>query len=884
MEPKRVLTHFQSINRSRIERLRELAPKSQQAFFDLLALLFHINSEDLPVYISDDTPAGIVDYQPSKVAIDTAQSINPQFNFKRRPLRRYPLLGVYLINNNGSIDYQQKPEFELWLVHIDDAKKAELLQEKLTAIELWAKSLGISLHTRLLSEQSLVESPLSADDLNRFYLNGLILAGSTPLWWMISPEQEASDYFQAAQSLTQQRLLGRASILDFGPPAEADAQTLSNQTSTLLLNAIEQGLEPVVSLLYNQLHLNTYPKVSWLCHQLKEIVYQEEKDLLALDPHVLKLNAITSNSTLSGDQVLLAQQSLYVLFNERLSQRVSHAQDPKRRHFIKQFSSTWKWPQHLSQVLDQRSKANYRQRLTEFQQVMELHNHVKQDLDKFARKHSLNMGSYTQLIEKKQALYEDVAPDIIPYLPTSLLPSDDNEHVYLHRFKENGSWLISDIPLQSADEQPLFKAQSLLHVMTWAVRNHVLTNIGQLNIVDQTQQVSLNVASKLLHTLLRSPLSTKMPATAESALEKPPELNQLMLFINLEHEAPQDKLTQQGLVRSSLQNDPLNHALTRQNLVFGIEGLIYSSWGQWHYFSHKGNTAVLEMVNTLLLWQPIHCSEKLSICWCPSEAHGQAIERRIEKLYSDVITHYQTNSERGDYLVSISEKNYLIQWQAGSCDYTTVPKGQAIQTTLGTEKAQFSRTKVDTYLDTNGLFGQLLRLQSPHQLTLFLCSQKDIITLYLLDEKGALFQQQFTGLTESTLTGNFYRFLTTLKLRNEINHLRFYRLTKQGNKGWKLSAMALSTISQQEYLPVTIEMSSIKNDAQCTIHCGKNKFTGKANEATLFQQVNQLVLSLRRSKERYPLYITDIAFPKDMHVSSYHYITQKQRLEHLLNS
>jgi len=883
VEPKHVLTHFQSINRSRIERLRELAPKSQQAFFDLLALLFHINSEDLPVYISDDTPAGIVDYQPSKAALDAAQSITPQFNFKRRPLRRYPLLGAYLINDNGSIHYQENAEYELWLVHIDDAKKAELLQEKLTAIELWAKSLGITLYTRLLSEQSLTEEALSADDLNRFYLNGLVLAGSIPLWWMISPEQEASDYYQAAQTLTQQRVLGHASVVDFGPPAEANAQTLCNQAATLLLNAIDKGLEPVVTLLYSQLQLNSYPKISWLCHPLKEALYQGENDLLALDPHVLKLQAIMNNSSLNTDQKLLAQQSVYVLFNERLSQHVSHAQDPIRRRFIKHFSSTWKWPQHLTQVLDQRSKANYRQCLTEFQQVMELHNQIKQDLDKFAKKHAIDKGGDAQLIEKKQALFKDIAPDIIPYLPVSLLPSEVKEHVYFHRFKANGSWFISDVPLQSADEQPLFKAQSLLHVMTWAVRNHVLSNISQLNIADQTQQISLNVAIKLLQALLRSPLSTNTTVTSESVLEKPPELDQLMLFINLEHEAPQDKLTQQGLVRSSLQNDPLNHALTRQNLVFGVEGLIYSSWGQWHYFSHAGNTAILGMFNTLLLWHPVNCSEKLSLCWSPSEAHGQAIERRIEMLYSDVITHYQLNSESGDYLLSISEKNYLIHWQTGSCDYTAMPKGQAIQTTLGAARAQFSRTKVDTYLDPNGLFGQLLRLQSPHQLTLFLSSQKEIVTLYLLDEKGTLFHQQFTGLKESTLTGHFYRFLTTIKQKNKIKHLRFYRLSQLKNMEWSLNAMALSTLTQQEYLPVTIDMSSTKNDAQCTIHCGTKKFSGKADEATLFQQVNQLVLSLRSSNDRYPLYITDIAFPQDMNVSSYHYITQKQRLEHLLN-
>lgn len=884
MEPKHVLTHFQSINRSRIERLRELAPKSQQAFFDLLALLFHINSKDLPVYISDDTPAGIVDYQPSDIALDVAQSINPQFNFTRRPLRRYPILGAYLINNNGSLNYQENAEYELWLVHIDDAKKVELLQDKLTAIELWAKSLGVTLHSRLLSEQSVTEEVLSADDLNRFYLNGLVFAGSIPLWWMINPEQEASNYTKAAQILTQQKLLGHTSILDFGSPSEADAQVLYCHAATLLLNAIEQGLDHVVNLQYSQLQLNTFPQTEWLCHQLKEAIYQGEKDLLALDPHVLKLQAILNSPLLSDDQKLFAQQSLYVLFNERLSQRISHAQDPVRRHFIKQYSSTWQWPQHIVQVLDQRNKAHYRQCLTEFQQVITFHNHVKQDLNAFALKFSLDTEEDTPLIDKKQALFQDLAPDIIPYLPNALLPSKTKERVYLYRFKANGEWLISDLSLQSADEQPLYKAQSLLNVIAWAIRNHILSHVSQLNIADQTNLINPNVVIKLVQALLRTPLSTNRLAISNSTLEKPPEIDQLMLFINLEHAPPQDKLTQQGIVRSSLQNDPLSHALTRQNLVFGVEGLIYSSWGQWHYFSHTGKTAVLDMINTLLLWHPIHNSGKLSLCWCPSEAHGQAIERRVTKLYNDVVTHYQSSSQCGDYLVSLSEKIYLIQWQIGACDYTSMPNGQNIHTILASARTQFSSTKVDSYLDPSGLFAQLLRLQSPHQLTLFLSSKKESVTLYILDEQGTLFHQNFMGLTESTLTSHFYRFLTTIKQKNNIKHLRFYRLTELATGAWKLSAMPLSKVAKQDFLPVTIEMASIENDAQCTIHCGKKKFSGKADESTLFQQVNELVLRFRRSSERYPLYITDITFPQDIQVSNYHYIRQKQRLEHLLNN
>jgi len=883
VEAIEALTHFQLINRTRIERLKELAPKSQQDFFDLLAFLFHLNSEGLPGYISDDTPTGIVDYQPSNTTIDAAKSIAPHFNFKRRPFRHYPIQGVYLINDHGIVNTPETAEYELWLVHDVGESPHKLLQQKLAEIKSWAKSLKITLHTRLLSKESLSQNTLSADDLNRLYLNGLVLAGSSPLWWAISPEQEESDYLQAAQTITQQRVLGHTSIIDFGPLSAPDTQLLLDQSASLLLTSLDHGLDCVFNLAYYQHLLDDFSETSWLCQHAKQGVFHGQKDPLALDSNVLKLHAVMSSKSISYEDKLLAQQSLYIHFNERLSQHVSLAAHPWRRHFIKQLVSYWKWPQHLSETLDKRQNSNYRQCLSEYEQVSKLYINIQESLNLFAKKQSLNIEQENRQFKQKYRLFHDFAPNTIAYLPSSLLPNNADEDIYLHRFDNDSGWMISDISLDSDKQQPLFKALSLLHVLTWAVRNHLLTKANRIKVADHTEQVAVSLVLKLVQQLLRSPLSGPPPVITKSSLDKPAKLKQVMLFINLENEGHQDTLSQQGLIVSSLQNDPLNYALKKRNLVFTIEGLIYSSWGQWHYFFHSGTTATLEMINTILLWQPSQSSPKLTRCWCPSEAHGKSIELRLTKLYNDVITHYQKSTGNGNYLISIAEKNYSIQWQPGSCDYTFVSKANNILQILSSPKPHFSKTKVDDYLDPKGLYAQLLRLQSPDQITLFLSSQKNGSIIFLLDEKGTLFNQEFSELTESTLNNHFYQFLSSVKQKNNISHLRFYRLAKTTTKSWKVNAMPLTNTSQQQYLPVTIEMSSAENNAQCTINCGPHKFRGKADDHDLFQQVNKLILSLRKSNEPYPLYITELSFPQGETYSTDHYIIQKQRLESLLN-
>ena len=552
MEAIQALTNYLSINRTRIERLRELAPKSQQDFFDLLALLFHLNAEELPGYISDDTPVGIVDYQPSNAVIDAAKLLNPHFNYKRRPFRHYPLSGVYLIADQGIINTPETAEFELWLVHAtEEPHQAELLQQKLAEIESWARSLDITLHTRLLSEASLSQNTLSAEDLSRFYLSGIVLAGSTPLWWAISPQQEESDYRQAATSITQQRLLGHAIVIDFGPLAEKSTQHLLNQSASLLLSAIDQGLNLVLNLAYTQHLLDSSINTSDLCHQAKHALYQGEKEPLYLDSNTLKLQAVMASPTISDDNKLLAQQSLYVLFNERLSQNVSQARYPWRREFIKQLASSWQWPQHLSQVLDQRDNSSYRQCFSEYEQVSKLLLVIRESLNQFAKKYALNIEQKNQSLNHKYQLFHNVAPDTIPYLPSALLPKNTDQEIYLSRFHRDGDWLISDIPLLSEKEQPLFKAASLLNVLSWAVRNHILTKANRLKVADHSELIAASLVLKLVQQLLRSPLSEQAPIISGLILNEPAKLDQVMIFVNLENEGPQDKLSQQGLVVSS---------------------------------------------------------------------------------------------------------------------------------------------------------------------------------------------------------------------------------------------------------------------------------------------------------------------------------------------
>ena len=878
MEQDEVLTHFQSLNRTRIERLRDLAPKSQQSFFELLALLFHTNHHILPEFVRVDIPAGIIDFRPTNTQLDAAKKLNPSFQFKRHALRHYPIVGLYLINNNGLLNYPKQAQFELWLVHASNLTKGERqsLQCKLEAVIEWAATIGITITTRLLAEDRLNQQSFSDYELDHFYLNSMVLAGAVPLWWLIPPD---SDYQKTAKILLEQRMLNKNSMIDFGglTSSTAVAQLLINNAIALLNQGIDHGLMYLLPLLHLQYQLQQYPNLPWLSNDLKQAVYQGESDPLQLDCKVLQLKQL-ERSDISLEMLNFARQSFYIQAKESLSQKVSNPKYPWRRAFLTNFTSSWSWQKEVFERLDQRKTAQYQQCLAEHLQTSPVFQEINSSLIAFSKQQQITLDDKNQLIIQKLKLAVDDNPNTIQQLPSGLLAKRYEEHLYLYRFETDGDWKISNITLTTSTELPLHQNPSLLHILAWAVCNQMLTSSTRIKVVDSCNFIAIPKVMSIVKQLLRSPLTVPVKLTTKM-LQASPELSHVLLFANLEQQ-PTSKLSQQGLRLSSLQNDPLNYANRGESLVASIDGLICSSWGEWHVFSHTGIEAPLEMLTTLIHWWNPQHKDTYVHCWCPSDSYGKSISHRLENLYKEVSNHFHEHPVSGNYLLVIADKFYQLQWQPGSCDSTYLSNTFNLTTALSRIKSHFSVCKLDPHLDPTGLFSTILTYQSDSQITLFLQVQNQTISIYLLDELGALFLQTYTDLTESTLVNHFHRFLGALKNRPR---LRFFRLEQTRGNKWKTTAIPRPSQRDLGYLPVTITMDSPKENADCIIECGPKHFSGTANDPALFSQVSELMLSLRQSENDYPLYITQLNFPQTTTIATRDYIIQKQRLANLLN-
>jgi adenylate cyclase class 1 len=864
------LRFFQAYNRERIHRLAELAPPRHKLIYELLPLLFHINSKLLPGYIDNDTPAGLIDYRPDKQALDTAKQLENSFKYRSRALRSYPLRGLYLIPPRGILSYPEQPESELWLLHADKLKpeQRQQLESKLKAVCEWAASAGLKLNATLLSIADLNAGKLSSWQCDLFYTCGMVLAGSVPYWWLSTAEED-NTYQQSMAVIQSQRLLSRVTLIDFGQAKGMDAATLFNHTAKTIENSLQLG-QDLFELLYLQscLDKDVFPVLS---ESLKQQIYSLQGHFLNQDISHLKLLQLSGKENFE-----LAKQAYYLYSKEKLSQAVRQALYPWRRDFIQNLVEQWGWDKQQLRMLDSQ---DYTANTQLYQHIGQCCKSLLGQLQRLSQQYQLDTG---QTLQKLRWLYQQrfqPAADVVSPLPAKMRVTSDSDKLYLYRFQKNKDWLLSKEILTHGSQNALFSHESLVHVLAWAVNNQLVSRSNWLSVTDENQTVTTSTVVELVQQMIRSPLQ-QSDLIADTATSPDAETaQQLLMFINLEHQ-PNDKLTQQGLQLSSKQNDPLNYTSFRHSLVTSIEGLIQSSNGLWHSFSFEGDNAVLEFLVYMLNWQPTSLDRTAISGWCPTPIFGQIITQRLVRLCAKLCQHYQQFPANGRLLINIKDRPYSLQWQQ-QAEFIPRPAAEGIWQTLTSNQTEFSATAIDESLDSDGLFEFLLNQQSAERISVFIYLEQSTIICYLLDELGNLVRQQFQHLTESTLIAHLQKFLTEIKINNGVEQLRFYRLSRE-RQNWQLHSL-MAPSQTAGYLPIKVKLADTTAEAGCEISCGQKTFAGKTDDPALFTQIHQLVLSLRKQNQHYPIYLNSLEFDDDLYHPAAFYMQQKQRLEQLFN-
>lgn len=651
---------FQAHNRVQLSRLTALAPHPQPLFFQLLPLILHGNFKLLPGFVSEDCPTGIIDYQPDVNSLRAASSVDRNFQFRRKALRRYALRGIYLLNRFNGFSYPQSPNFSLWVIHNAHipADGRQALQAKLQAISAWATQLGITLNSLLVSEADVRLHPDIQHNLADFYTNGLVLAGSLPLWWLIASDEQ-DNYLKIADRLLAQHQLSQNSLLDFGDVPAAQPQQLLDNLMHCWLAAFFGDARQDLALLFAIQQCQLMPKAIDLSRLLKRAVDDNEQDTAALSRAYLQFKALLNH--LNAEDSLRARQSLYLQSQERLSLKVLHPAYPWRRQFISTLVDSWQWSAMQLRGLDQPLTLGLRELFKHPVKRWQWLGDILQSAEQFARSQSLPEDAI-KVARKRLTLKLQPPADVIPQWDLSVFNDNGIEQLNLNRHSDQSHWQLSDLPPGTTPQQALYADKALVNVLAFAIINGLLRRNSWLRVNDPQPQLASQHILELSQILRRSALATPIASATDETLAQPVSATNVILLANLQP-APLDHLQQLGLQLSSKQNDPLSFSSAQTNLIASLDLLLLSSWGQWHHLSFSGSDAVIEMLATLIRWQASPSIYNNLLCWCPTANFGQAISQRLQSLLEDLLTFYNNCADRGRYLLHVGDQFWQLDWQ-----------------------------------------------------------------------------------------------------------------------------------------------------------------------------------------------------------------------------
>ena len=538
---------FMVVNRDRLQRAYATMSGRQQAFVELMPLLFHVNHPLLPGYMSQDAPAGVCDYVPGRTALAAAKQIARTFVYEQRLQRNYAIRGLYLMGSPGSIAYTRQSDLDVWLVHDAALEETDVvrLREKARRIEDHARGTGLDLHffvfdaERFKRGESLSLSDESSGStqhcllLDEFYRSGLLLAGLRPLWWAVPPSEEHR-YDEYIAEAEQKRTLSPRAYVDFGGLARIPAEEFFGGTVWQLYKSIESPYKSVMKLLLMEAYAAEYPDSGLLSHRHK-LALRQGVSLDELDPYVAMYRKVEEYLLARKDEsrLRLLRRAFYIKTNEVLSQPPDPRQPAWRRQNIERLVRDWGWSPQVLSHLDQRQRWRIDSAIEERRELVKVLQQSYGALSEFARQFAtdkrITQLDLTVLGRKLYAAF-DKKPNKIELITRGLCNAPEEAELSLHQvsFERTGlQWLLFDGAVAHDslhNRAPLRRSSSLVDILAWSFFNHLTGPATQWHHFANGRRQSSQIIRKILDAFEAAYPQRELPPTELSALSHAPRV------------------------------------------------------------------------------------------------------------------------------------------------------------------------------------------------------------------------------------------------------------------------------------------------------------------------------------------------------------------------
>lgn len=911
-----ILQRFKNLHLLQQKHIQSFLQPRQRVFLELLPLLFHQNVPLLPGFISSETPAGILDYSPSRQALLYAAQFSKSYRYKTRALANYPILGLFLMGSVGSIAFTKTSDMDIWLCHAPALSRSALeeLQQKATAIEEWAMSLDLEVHFFLIDHEKFKSGqdiPISDESsgktqhyllLEEFYRTAVYIAGRSPAWWLVPPQEEHR-HSHYINHLLDNKFISELEVIDFGSLENVPPDEFLTVTLWHLYKAIGSPHKSLLKLMLMECYASEYPNTLWLCSEMKKAVYGGEFSLEDLDPYLLIYQKLENylGAPANSARLELVRHSLYI----KIMGFTGTEQDPQkqlyRTEFIKHIAHRWQWPETLLPEISRQQSWNILKATREHDIILRHLAGCYRMILNFAGQHihsNLKDNEDLKLIGRKLHSFLDKKPGKIEFITTrSALQTYEPELSLVEtRFADDqsgwGLYLGQVTADNYAEQSPIKSTWSLIELLAWIIVNGLYHKKLKLNLDSKTLSLTANElqnTTEQLQTFIRSRLDNlqlDLPS-----YKQPNQCQNSLLFINIGIEPEGDRYD--GRLVMSERSDPFSYGKNRQSFIQSINRISVSNWGEITASRALGLDGLFDIFTDIFNNHRLPLSHHDVKVVCNTSARANSISQRAQSVFHTIIDWFgkPNPDESPRYILAGGQDYYIFQRKNEALHYRKIGTRNELLNELSQAQGIFSPTHIDPFCLEDSDIPELLKMNKAGTIQLFHTTTKTGIQLYILDEKGALFRQHYPSAKIDGLLRRYRQFLDNILNRYFFDDsilIEHYEIRRNPNTIREYTPAIPNRIALTRELDIRV---SGEHSASYTLYCNEKEFSTLTYGKRALAAAAEYILEFRQSHQRYPIHISDIDVPianlgieNASELQTIHLLRYKQKIENRLNS
>lgn len=923
---KEIKKRFENLNAQRLKRSNADMRQNQRQFIEILPVLFHVNHPIFPGYVSKSTPAGIPNYQVNQSSITTLKKFFRSFEYKKRAYRKFEILAIYLMGSSGSIAYSKQSDFDIWLCHEStlNHSQVEELHEKARAIEDWARDLGIDANIYLVDpvkfkrgEIGKLSSESSGSALHyllleEFYRTSILIAGRYPSWWLISPDKE-DQYDEIVENYQKKRFMHANEHIDFGALHHIPAEEFYGASLWLLYKGINSPYKSILKILLMQAYAFEYPKIEMIALQFKRAIYEDNIDINALDPYLMMLDKVENFLISKGDQerLELVRRSFYFKVGISLSDesKGGNKKDWRINVLINRVKQ-WSWTSGKLILLDSRNEWNVNHVMEERAILIDEFTRSYQFLSDFAREASIDSNLINQtdvnvLGRKLYAAFERKAGKV-DIIHQGITKDLYESHLSIHQFfgdDDNESWMIfSGIvdEKEIAVRSPIKRTYDLMELITWCFFNKLLNKNTIIALYADRSDLSEREILQTIQTMEKLYPDEILQNASFHDFSRPAKIASVGTYINLGVD-PFSEYSKKGQQITSNRTDALRFGGMWENLAIRVEQVIVTSWQEVLTFRYFGVKGLMNCLRDYLQWAPPSKGKRPPRINAHSHSsyRGPSIALRIENVFEQVIAFFYTQPTNiaKQYVLGIQWDYYLLQIENDNLNVYAAGTLEKLTQYLSEPRNVFHITEFDIEADKDSDLPIIYSVNKPGVVQCFYRIIGKKVSIYVLDEKGSLFNQEDDFYDVYSLVKHLQQFFASVHKRmNFINKIddiqgvaevvQFYKIEHSALDGSYLEQHAVNRyIQPSKYVSLQVIGDKIGGEVVFSIYCEGQEFTTLEYGEKIYFEVAKHVLSKRKSRAKYPIYITDLDLSKSLlgmdmkHLQTFHYLKYKKEIE-----